>query len=112
MLSLHKKLKNRDDANEFFGLPRGTSIDLKERKLQFYNDELINLENVNGPYERAQLYNYLNDRILNRREKRFVKVKLIGGVDNYHVSFELINYEESILYEEEKQNDRYVLIKK
>lgn len=109
--NLHQILTNRRDAKEFFGFPREVMIDLKERKLQFYNDTLINLGNVNGPYERAQLYKYLNDRILNRSEKRFTKVRLIGGLDNSHISIELINHEGSLLYEEEKQDSKYVLTK-
>lgn len=110
--NLHKILTNRRDAREFFGLPRNVSIDLKERKLQFYNDELINLGNVNGTFERAKLYKYLNDRILNRSEKRYTKVRIVDWIDNPHITFELINYEGSILYEEEKQNGKYVLTKK
>lgn len=109
---LHVILTNRSDAKEFFGLPRNKSIDLKEQKLQFYNDKLINLGNVNGLFERAQLYKYLNDRILNKSEKRYTKVRIIGEVDNYNLSIELINYEGSIFYEEEKREKKYVLTRK
>lgn len=109
--NLHEKLTNRRAAKEFFGFSCEEAVDLKERKLQFYNDKLINLGNVNGPYERAQLYKYLNDRILNRTEKRFTKVRLVDGLDNPHISIELINYGENILYEEEKQDSKYVLTK-
>lgn len=110
--NLHSILTNRRDANVFFGLPRETKMDLKERKLQFYNDKLINLGSVNGFFERAQLYKFLNDRIFNRGEKRFTKVRLMGGLENTHISIELINRDGNMLYEEEKHGRKYVLIKK
>lgn len=110
--SLHLVFTNRRDANEFFGLPREAKIDLKERKLHYYNEELINLGNVHAPFERAQLYKYLNDRLLNKGEKRFTKVRLTGGLENAYISIELINRDGSILYEEDNQNQKYVLIKK
>lgn len=108
---LHSVLTNRRDANEFFFLPREASMDLKERKLPFYNDELINLGNVYGLFERAQLYKYLNDRIFNRREKCFTEIRLIGGLENPHISIELINRDGSISYEEGKKDRKYILTK-
>lgn len=110
--NLHTILTNRKDANAFFGFPREAAIDLKGRKLQFYNDELINLGIVNGPFERAQLYKFLNDRILNRGEKRFTKIRLIDGLMNPHISIELINREGSTFYDEEKQDGKYSLARK
>ncbi len=109
---LHQKLSQRRTANEFFGLPPGQLTDLKERKLQFYNDKLINLGNVQGSFERAQLYKYLNDKILNRGEKRHVCVRIEDWINNPHISFEIKNQEKSIIYEEEKQNGNYSLVKK
>lgn len=109
---LHSIFVNRKNANEFFGIPRGVSIDLRERKLQFYSNKLINLGNVNGPLERAKLYQYLNDKSFNRSEKHFTRVRLISKLNDFHVSIELINYEKSTLYEEEKQGKKYVLTKK
>lgn len=109
---LHQILTNRKSANEFFGFSKEMTVDLKERKLQLYNGQLINQGKVNGPFERAQLYKFLNDRILNRSEKRYVKVRLVDGTFNPHISLELINLDRRIFYEEEKENGRYVLTKK
>lgn len=108
--NLHKQLTNRNTAKEFFGLPRNLIIDLKERKFQFYNDELINIGNVNGLFERAQLYKYLNDRILNKSEKRYTKVKIVKE-PKYYLSIELINYDGSIFFKEEKKDKQYILKK-
>lgn len=109
---LHQILTNRLDAKKFFGIEPEVTTDLREKKVQFYNEKLINLGNVNGQFERAQLYQYLNDRILNRTEKKYTRVKLVGEKENPHISFEIITKEENILYEEEKQNGVYVLTKK
>lgn len=108
---LHQILTNRRDANEFFGIPRNSNIDIKERKIEFYNSDLINLGSVNGLFERAQLYKYLNDRIFNRGEKRFTKVRLLGELGNHRINIELTNIDEIITYEEEKQDSKYVLKK-
>ena len=109
---LHHILTNRESSYLFFNIPKESKIDLKETKIQFYNGSLINQGNINGPFERAQLYKYLNDRILNRSEKRYTKVRLIDSAENPHISIELINVAGNIFYEEEKQNGEYVLTKK
>lgn len=109
---LHQKLSQRKTAKEFFGFQSDQFIDLKDKKLQFYSDELINLGNVQGPFERAQLYNYLNDKILNRGEKRYVCVKIKDWDTNPHISIELKNQNKIIIYEEEKIENNYRLIKK
>ena len=108
---LHLILTNRKSANAFFDLPQNERIDLKEIKIKFYSNELINLGNVNGPFERALLYKFLNDEILNKGEKRFTKVRLIRGIENPHISLELIDREKSIIYEEIKQDKKYILTK-
>lgn len=110
--NLHQILTNRRSANNFFGFPADLAIDLKACKFQFYNDELINLGNVPGPFERAQLYKYLNDRILNRGEKRYTRVRIIDSIDNPHISIESEDYGKILLWEEEKKEGRYVLTKK
>lgn len=109
---LHKSLTSRKSANIFFGLPTDFSLDLKAKKLQFYSDELINLGNVNGPFERALLYKYLNDRILNRGEKRFTKVRIIDAKGNPHISIETEDYDKFSFWEEDKEDGKYVLTQK
>lgn len=110
--TLHQKLSQRKSAYEFFGFNPSTPIDLKEPKVQFYNSHLINLGHVNGPYERAQLYKYLNDRILNHSEKRHVCIRIEEWEQNPHISLRLENKEGNILYTEENNDGIYRLIKK
>lgn len=109
---LHKILTNRKSALEFFCYPSNTQGDLRERKLQFYNDELINLGNVNGAFERAQLYKYLTDRLFDRREKHHSKIWIADTLENPHIAFEIYNRDGTIHYEEEKQDNKYILTKK
>ncbi len=109
--NLHQIFAIKSKAKLFFGLPNENEIDLKERKIEFYNDKLINLGCVNGAFERAQLYNFLNNKSLNREEKKYTKVKIVGGIENPHISVKLINRNEIISYEEEKNNGKYTLKK-
>ena len=85
---------------------------LKIRKIKLYNDEFINIGTVNGTFERAQLYKYLNDRLFDRREKHHSKIWITDQNENPHIAFEIQNREENILYEEEKKDGKYILIKK
>lgn len=111
--NLHTILTNRRDAREFFGLPRDVPIDLRPLKLDFYNDNLINLGTVNGVRERADLYLFLNDTILNKTEKGYSKVRIVKEDDNYHISFELMNRDGNIFYDEKRKNDgTYILARK
>lgn len=109
---LHSILVNRKSAIEFFNYPPSMQIDLRDRKLQFFNDELINLGTVSGAFERAQLYKYLTDRLFDRREKHHSKIWIQDTENNPHIAFELAKKEGNILYEEERQNNQYILRKK
>ena len=57
-------------------MEKGSNNDLRERKVQFFNDNLINIGNVTGLFERALLYRYLNDHLLNHSERRNVWVQI------------------------------------
>lgn len=108
----HQKLAHKDNANEFFGLPRGTRIDLKERKIELYNEKFINLGNVDGLFERAQLYKYLNDRIMNKTEKKNICIKIIGTPTNPELLFAVRTNHEVLYYQETKKEGKYSLVKK
>lgn len=108
---LHTVLTQRRSAKEFFGYPPNEPIDLRETKLEFMNDNLINIGNVNGVFNRASLYLYLNDQILNKGEKRYVRTCIEGDVDNLYLSYSIKKKDETITYIEEKQNGIYRLTK-
>lgn len=108
---LHTIFVNHKSALEFFNI-NNSQIDLRERKLKFYNDSLINLGKVSGAFERAQLYKYLTDRLFDRREKHHSKIWITDKETNPHIAFELTRQNNSILYEEEEINNKYVLKKR
>lgn len=108
---LHNTLVNRKNALEFFGLPSSFQEDLKPRKIQFYNESLINIGNVEGAFERAQMYQFLNDSLFDRRERHHSKIWITDN-DNHHIAFQIQTCGCNILYEEEKVNNKYILTKK
>lgn len=108
---LHKVLTIRQTAREFFGYDKNEKIDLKEDKYNFINDNLINLGNINGPFERAIFHKYLSQRILNHTERRFTTITLAGGKENPHVEVD-IKVNGKIITYEEKHDKKYSLKKK
>lgn len=108
---LHSVMTQRKNAKEFFGYPPNMPIDLRETKLEFMNDNLINIGNVNGVFNRADLYLYLNDQILNRSEKKYVCTCIEGDIENLYLSYYIKKKDEIIKYVEEKQNGVYRLTK-
>jgi len=83
---------------------------LREKKLSMYQN-FINLGEVEGYFERAQMYLYLNSQILSHSERKNVCVKIEGGVDHPFISYEIRNREETVFYKEEKQGKKYVFTK-
>ncbi len=109
---LHENLAHRHKACQYFNLPISNKTDLRERKIELYNDEFINLGNVNGTYERTQLYQYLNDRIFNHGERHYTLIEIRGGFENPYVHFELKRRNaDSIIYKEEQKDGKYILTK-
>ncbi len=106
---IHQQLTQRTRANKFFGLSPTLNSDLKFKKLKLCNDKLINLGHVNGLFERALLYRYLQNKIFNHSEKRHIYIRI---KDKSFITVEVENNDEHVLYKEEKQNDQYVLSKK
>ncbi len=108
-LKMHKIFTNRVSANLFFGYDKDSHIDLKEDKIKFYEQHLINLGQVNGAFERAQLYNYLNEKLFNKGERNHIKVLIDGNYDNAFISINITNRSEEITYNEEKKDGQYIL---
>lgn len=109
---LHENLAHRHNACRYFHLPKDDKSDLRERKIELYNEEFINLGNVHGFYERAQLYKYLDDQIFNHGEKHYTLVEIRGGFENPYIHFELKKRNaDSIIYKEEQKDGKYILMK-
>lgn len=109
---LKPKMKNLNEACSFLGIEAPINKDIREQKLQFFSNNLINKGNVNGLFERAQLYLFLNDTLLNRREKRYVKHLIEDGLsDDPYISYMILRNDGIITYREEKTPNGYVLTK-
>ena len=109
---LHQQLANRDIVYKFFDVEKGSNNDLRERKVQFFNDNLINIGNVTGLFERALLYRYLNDHLLNHSERRNVWVQIDNLEQDNGVFYNIkLNDLETISYKEVYNGEKFVLQK-
>lgn len=108
----HQRLIHRDNANEYFDLPKGSKVDLKDKKIEVYNEKFINLGKVNGLFERAQLYKYLNDRMMNKTEKKNILIKIIAPSQNPELLFAVRTNNKVSYYQEQKNNGTYSLVKR
>lgn len=106
---LHTKLASRNSAYDFFGLDRDSTFNLTQRKLEFYNDKLINIGQVKGPFERALLYAYLNGKLLDRRERQNINVKINEDRDDTSLKIKLVHGKNEATYQECFEEDKYVL---
>lgn len=111
---LKPTMKNYLEACNFLDINNHPlNKDIREEKVEFFSNNLINTGNVNGYFERALLYQFLNDNFLNKREKRYVKVLIEDGLsDNPFISYNILRTDEKISYVEEKTSKGYSLVKK
>ena len=111
---LRPTMKNYLEACNFLDINNHPlNKDIREEKVEFFSNNLINTGNVNGYFERALLYQFLNDNFLNKREKRYVKVLIEDGLsDNPFISYNILRTDEKISYVEEKTSKGYSLVKK
>ncbi len=110
---LHIEMTNRNSVYQRFQLEKGKRLDLFEKKMEFANDNLINLGTVNGPFERNRLYLFLERIIFFKNEKRNVRIALDTSTPNITPQIEYTDFStgSSILYTEAKENGKYVLQK-
>ena len=110
--SLKRKMKNFNHACPFLHIEMPFKKDIREQKVEFFSKNLINIGNVNGFFERALLYKYLNDTLLNKREKRWIKVLINNGLsDNPYISYNILKSEGNVTYREDKTPNGYILTK-
>lgn len=111
---LHKLMTERNHTFDYFELERGDYLSLFQKKMDFINSELINLGEVNGEFERICLYLFLERTLFFKNEKSFILIKLNKYDNQYYPTIQYFNhnYNNSILYREEKNADKFVLIRK
>ncbi len=109
---LHKEFANRNKAYDFFEVSKTEPMKLLEKKIEYISRELINLGQVNGVYERSQMYLYFRNYLLDRNEKEHTVAIIEKGDKNHHITFMVLpNDEEPIRYIEEKDSKGYKLKK-
>lgn len=81
------------------------------QKILFCEKELINLGNVNGPFERAQLHKFLVDTLFDKREKKNITI-LCDSERDYSISCTARLNEGTFTFLEEKDESGYHLVLK
>ncbi len=108
---LKDKMCQRNKACEFLGIPKGDRVSLTSQKLVFFNDHLINIGNVKGPFERTRLYYYLFNNLLSSNEERQIDIYLDDieyEIANVYLKLH-VNPSKYLLFREEKKDDNYQL---
>ncbi len=106
-------MKNYPTACTFLNIENNPrNKDLREQKVNYISNNLINKGKVHGIYERAQLYHFLDENLLNKTEKKHTKVFIENDSTNKpFISYNIIKLDETITYHEEKTDKGYTLIK-
>lgn len=111
--SLHLKMTNRNSICEHFQLEKDNRLGLFQRKMEFANENLINLGTVNGPMERKDLYLFLERILFFKGEKKNIRIFLNTLTPKPTPQIEYIDFvtDSSILFTERNENGKYVLEK-
>lgn len=111
---LHYEMTNRNIVTEHFKISRSDRIRLFQKKMEFANNELINIGNVNGPFERLQLYLFLERMIFFKTEKRNLSIFLntkTTSVPTPCIEYTSFKTGETSTYQEVKEGNQFVLKK-
>lgn len=110
---LHTIMANRNRAATIYQMPTNDKSAMFERKMEFANNNLINLGQVPGPFERIRLYLFLEKVMFFKREKSNIKIYLdkLYETPRPHIEYYNPYNNLTILYEEIKEHDQFVLRK-
>lgn len=110
---LHIEISDRNLASELYQIPIRDRLAIFERKMEFANENLINLGHVNGAFERIRLYLFLERIMFFKKEKKNLTIYLdtIKSIPSVHIEYKTLHNGKSILFEEQKEQDKFVLRK-
>lgn len=110
---IHLEMTNRSLVRDIFNLPNDDNTERFNRKMEFSSTHLINFGRVTGPFERLQLYLYLERMIFFKAEKKNLKIYLNSFNNKYFPQIEYTDYKHNTYsaYKEEQENGVYVLKK-
>lgn len=108
---LHLEMTNRHTCKKRLGLESNSRIERFIRKMEFSNDELINIGRVDGSCERLRVYWLVEDIIFFKAEKKNLKMWLNQDYEIPRVQIEYTDFytNESVLYQEIKKDKQYKL---
>lgn len=95
-----------------FNLSSKDAYSLSKKKLEFINDNLINIGNVPGLFERMKLYCYLRNNLFDREEREFTDIIFdLSQPNNPHLHFMIAypNYNKEVYEETVDENKHYTL---
>lgn len=107
--NLHLEMTNKHLIRKRFKTEN--EIEIFRNKIEFSNQELINLGKVNDPFERIKLYLFLERVLFFKKEKRNLKIWLNNDYEIPRAQLEYTNFNtgNSALYQEIKEDNQYVL---
>ncbi len=73
---LHKEMTDRNTVSQYFDMDKKDLVGLFVARMEFANDYLINLGCVRGPFERIQLYLFLENQLFFGFEKDNITIKI------------------------------------
>lgn len=111
---LHLTMTDRNLTSQYFQVSKNDYLGLFQRKMDFSNEQLINLGKVSGAFERIQLYLFLERTLFFRGEKKNIKICLDKTEDSYTPVIEYTDpiIGEVISYQEVLEENQFVLQKK
>lgn len=109
--NLHLVMTNRHKCREFLSLESDTCLERFTKKMEFSNQQLINLGNVNGPIERIRVYWLIERMLFFKAEKRNLKMWLSRDYEfpRVHIEYTDFGTNEKILYQEIEKDKQYEL---
>lgn len=110
---IHIEMTSRNRIAEHFHTPKENRIELFNKKMAFANTHFINLGQVNGPFERLQMYLFLERIMFFKSEKRNIKIYLdtAFSTPRPHIEYENPYTKEIAIFEERRSNNQFILTK-
>lgn len=110
---LHLEMTNRYLVSKYLEVDEKNKLELFKKRMEFASEHLINLGNVEGPFERVRLYLFLENQLFYKTEKKNIKICLDKTKTMLPMHIEYTNFYDgsSMIFEEERKGNRFVLKK-
>lgn len=108
---LHLKMTNRSFIRNYFNVEDNEKEKIFKYKMIFSSNELINLGNVSGAFERIKMYTFIERKLFFKEEKKNLKIWLNKEYELPRPNIEYTNFStgNSVAFEEVEEKGQYVL---